>query len=290
VETAPYSPLAHAYLAACLRRLDRKNEARREEKIVETMALADGATCINVGQAYAAAGDFKRAAKWWRRALVEESPNNSSWSEALQMTCTESMENRDWRLAAALSEAIVAKKLVANAIYYSPPYKLRDRFNADLARAMKWLPRNRKLALKLIDECDKLLPTDGSIADYFLPALREAGLIAEHDRYFERAWKHLTSVIDQFPDSDNTLNTTAWIAARATRRLDEAARYAERALSIAPNQAAYLDTRAEVWFASGNRKKAIEWSRRAVHAEPTEVSLRRQLERFRTTPVPKPDR
>jgi tetratricopeptide (TPR) repeat protein len=285
-EAAPYSPLAHTYLAVCLRRLGRENEARREEKTVELMALADGATCIDVGQAYAAGGDFKRAARWWRRALVEGTPGASAWTDALQMVFTESMENRNWAPAAALGEAIVAEKLAGNAIYNSPPYKLRDRFNADLARAMKWLPRNRKAALELIDECDKLLPTDGSIADYFLPALREAGLVAEHDRYFERAWKHLRSVIHRFPKSDNTLNTAAWIAARATRRLDEAARYSERALSIAPNQAAYLDTRAEVWFADGNRQKAIEWSLRAVHADPNEVSLRRQLARFRSAPEP----
>ena len=288
MESAPYSPMAHAYLAICLRHLGREDEAKREEHTVDMMALADGSTCVGVGQAYASGGDFNRAAKWWRRALVQETPGSSAWMQALELMRTESMERRDWKLAAALCEAELAEQLGDN-IYHSPPYKLRERFNADLAKAMKWLPRHRKAALELVESCDRLLPTDGSIADCFLPALREAGLVAEHDRYFERAWKHLTSVIQQFPDCDNTLNTTAWIAARAGRRLDEASRYIDHALEISPNQAAYLDTRAEIWFASGNRKKAVEYSLRAVEASPNEVSLRRQLEKFRTAPLPRTD-
>jgi len=286
VEVAPYSPLSRAYLAAALRRTGRGDEARREETALGAMALADGATCVGIGQAYASAGDFERAAKWWRRVLLEAPPRSSPWFQALELMRTEYLEQRDWNAAAALCEAMVAEQLAGSSIFASPVYKLRARFDADFARAMNMLPKDRKGALRLIEKCDGLLPTDGSIADYFLPALRDAGLRAEHDRYFERAWKSLDAAARKFPDAENTHNTMAWIAARAGLRLDEAARHIDRALAGKPNQAAYLDTRAEVWFALGHREKALEWSLRAVKTEPAEVSLRRQLERFRNAPLP----
>jgi tetratricopeptide (TPR) repeat protein len=132
-----------------------------------------------------------------------------------------------------------------------------------------------------------MLPADGSLADHIQPALRDAGLTEEHDRCFEAAWRHLEAVIRRFPDGDNTRNTAAWLAARGNRRLDEAARHLERALAAKPNQAAYLDTMAELWFARGDRGRAVEWSRRAVAAEPEDAVLRRQLERFRTARFPR---
>jgi tetratricopeptide (TPR) repeat protein len=286
VGSAPYAPLSHAYLAAMLRRAGCGEEAREEEKILRTMALGDGATCVGIGQAYASAGDFDRAAEWWRRALVEAPPRSDSWFRALELMRGECLEKKDWELSAALCEAVAIEQLGGAGEFSSGGLKLRARFDADFAKAMTLLPKNRERAMRMIDGCDELLPTDGSIADYFLPALRDAGLLAEHDRYFERAWKALDEMARRFPDAENTRNTLAWIAARAHRRLGEAARHIDRALSVRPNQAAFLDTRAEVWFGMGNRKKAVEWSRRAVQASPAEVSLRRQLKRFRTAPLP----
>jgi len=286
VGSAPYAPLSHAYLAAMLRRAGRGKEAREEEEILRSMTLGDGATCVGVGQAYASAGDFARAAEWWRRALVEAPPRSDSWFQALELMRGECLEKKDWELSAALCEAMAVEQLGGAGMFSSGVLKLRARFDADFSKAMTLLSKDRKRAMRMIDGCDELLPTDGSIADYFLPALRDAGLLAEHDRYFGRAWKALDEMARRFPDAENTRNTLAWIAARAHRRLAEAARHIDRALSARPNQAAFLDTRAEVWFAMGNRKKAVEWSRRAVQASPAEVSLRRQLKRFRTAALP----
>ena len=54
-----------------------------------------------------------------------------------------------------------------------------------------------------------------------------------------------------------------------------------------PYQVAYLDTMAEVQFAKGKRKEALEWSARAVNYRPTDPQLRRQHERFRSSPLPR---
>ena len=49
----------------------------------------------------------------------------------------------------------------------------------------------------------------------------------------------------------------------------------------------YLDTIAELKFAQGNRKAALEWSQRSVSFAPFEDMIRSQHDRFRTAPLPK---
>ena len=56
---------------------------------------------------------------------------------------------------------------------------------------------------------------------------------------------------------------------------------------MAPEQPAYLDTMAELKFAQGDRKAALEWSQRSVSFAPFEDMIRAQHERFRTAPLPK---
>ena len=72
-----------------------------------------------------------------------------------------------------------------------------------------------------------------------------------------------------------------------------------------PSQGAYLDTMAEVWFAKGNRAKAIEWSQKAVDGSISNAQgnprsenmvfanykqLNKQLERFKNEPLPSASR
>ena len=71
------------------------------------------------------------------------------------------------------------------------------------------------------------------------------------------------------------------------RNLDEAEKHISKALAANPDQAAYLDTMAEIQFARGDRAKALEWSVLALNFEPNDSLLRRQYERFRSDPLPK---
>jgi tetratricopeptide (TPR) repeat protein len=128
---------------------------------------------------------------------------------------------------------------------------------------------------------------DASLADQFFPALRLIGAKAEHDAWFEESWQALMKNRDRFPQDDNVRNSAAWLAARSMRRLDDAEKEVKEALRLRPNQAAYLDTVAEIWFARGNRPKAIEWSKKAINSEPGASSLREQYHRFGSAPFPK---
>jgi len=269
-------------LAVALRRAGREKESDREERMAGMMAMADAAMCYQFGRICISTTGFDRAAGWWRRVVAETPSGTGEWGRSLEQVRIEALAHRDWKLAAATGEAMVFVRLdgpEGEAGDY-----LRARFDTDLARAMVVLKKDRKRAVGMLDRCADLLPTDSAPADDFLPAVREAGLLSVHDRCFQRAWENFSEVLGEFPDSPSTCNNAAWIAARALRNLDDAERHIRHALSLAPNNPSCLDTMAEVQFARGEREKAIEWSRRAVRANPIKLSLLRQMARFRTAP------
>src|SRR5690606_18298409 len=101
------------------------------------------------------------------------------------------------------------------------------------------------------------------------------------------SWKKITGAIALHPASDNTRNTAAWLASRALRRLDEAETLLNEALNLNPRQAAYLDTMAEVHFARGDRKTALQWSRLSMNFKPEDDMIRRQYFRFLDAPFPR---
>ena len=91
-----------------------------------------------------------------------------------------------------------------------------------------------------------------------------------------------------------SLVSTDWLAARATRNLDQAEDLLDRALALKPDESSYLDTMAEIQFCKGRREKALEWSSKALNFTPGDAGitglesfmLRHQHERFRADPIP----
>jgi tetratricopeptide (TPR) repeat protein len=199
------------------------------------------------------------------------------------------VQQGDWRQVAAISEvrAQMMAAVDSESLVVPPLLSLRLRLQSDLGRALVMLKSDRAGSLAMLGNCYQMFPCDGSLADDFFPALRKAGLIKEHDEWFKESWERMTAVIRQFPGSDNTYNTVAWIASRARQNLDPAEKLLQKALAANPEQPAYLDTMAEIQFAKGNREKALEWSQRAVNFMPLDVMLRLQHERFRSGPLPR---
>ncbi len=150
--------------------------------------------------------------------------------------------------------------------------------------------RYRSHALFTAGETDKALrhvrvfhnlnPGDASVSEDILPYMERAGLRAEADAIFERAFTLNTDACDLFPRSPSAHNNLAWLCARARRRLDVALEHAEKAVALEPESGAYLDTLAEVHFALGDRTMAVSFSRKAVKLEPADPLLKLQLEKF----------
>jgi uncharacterized Ntn-hydrolase superfamily protein len=82
------------------------------------------------------------------------------------------------------------------------------------------------------------------------------------------------------------LNGLAWACATRDIFLDEARRAAERAVALEPRNTDILDTLAEVYFRSGDPKRAIEVETRASRIDPKSQYLKDQIERFRRAGTP----
>lgn len=290
----------HAMLAACLRKTGNEKEAAKHDEIVEKLSL--GRDTLTIAKAYESCGDFERHDVWVKRAAIGVNPNLDSYLHHLSEYGRILLEQKKWRESAALWE-VVASSLTSRDIYASSEsarslmFFRQIRFQADLSRAMANLATDRESSLEMLDSLHARNAAEGGLADYFFPAVRSAGLIREHDRWFESSWQRLMAVVNRYPDSHNTGNTTGWLASRACRRLDEAEVLLERSLERRPRQPAYLDTMAEIQFAKKNRSKALEWSMKAVKASPStrdrtsglplDAMIRRQHERFRVGEFPR---
>jgi tetratricopeptide (TPR) repeat protein len=277
----------HAYAASSLRQAGRLEEAATHEAWVGKLFLGNSNLAMRIGNGYAYGEDYQRAGDWWQRAAIMADPESRDYADVLKLHSDVLLEQAKWKPAAAISEVLASIYAGVNLTGTSPLLLMRQRLHADMARALANLDEDREASVKLLADCHHAFSSDGGLADYFFPAVRGAGLIEEHERWFEKTWKFMEKTISLYPASDNTRNTAAWFASRSLLRLDEAADHLRKALASSPFQPAYLDTMAEIHFARGDREKALEWSAIAVNFAPADSQLRRQQSRFRFEPLPK---
>lgn len=280
-------PWLRASAAACLRKAGRAGDAAVQDALVEKLALGNNA--LEIGNGYAEGYDYARAADWWARATRQCDPTSDYFEYALQYHVQMLLDKGNWKEVASVSEVRAQMAAAVDSSGEKSLIRLRIRLQADLGRALGNLKTDRAKALAILENCHRMFPSDGSLADDFFPALHKMGLIKEHDEWFKISWDRMVAVLAQFPGSDNTRNTAAWLASRARRNLDQAQEFEEMALASRPDQSAYLDTMAEIQFAKGKREKALEWSNRAVNFSSLleRPQICQQHERFRTRPLPR---
>lgn len=287
-EPASTRPELHAYAAACLRRAGKEAEAAEHDAWVEKLALGDAGAYRRVGMGYAFGDDYDRCSRWYQRAACEAEPGSDDFDSIIDSYASDLLDAGKWPQAAAANEALA---LGHSRLKYddstSEQVLLRVRLQADLAHALCLLDEHRPRALKMLENCHSGLKCDGLLADSFFPALRSVGLIKEHDEWFEVTWQQMEAAIKRYPKSHNTRNSTAWLAARAMRRLDEGEAHLKVAFATHPRQAAYLDTMAEIQFARGKREEALKWSEQSINYLPSDTTIRRQYHRFVNDPLPK---
>ncbi len=101
-------------------------------------------------------------------------------------------------------------------------------------------------------------------------------------RLIDKAVLMLRRDIEEDPDDATAYNQAAWLMGNTQKNLDEALRLANKANELSPNNGAYLDTLAHVYFAKGDLENAIRFQERAVEVEPHSVQIANALKAFRT--------
>ena len=298
VERIPTEPVYQIRAAVALRHAGEAAEADKLEKRAELLSLGHARTLYDCGTVFAIAGDFERALDWWKRAGACCTSETTTFSLISMRLTDAAVAGGDWKTAASLLEVQAFQSaLVGGAAYLVPTnfrvaLALRQRIDADLARAFSRLETDRAAALKEIERAVELPFAENPLADSFFAPMRAAGLVEIHDKAFDRLWRNLELRIEQYPDCDNTRNAAAWLASRANRQLDKAEEYLKPALANYPRQSAYLDTMAEVHFAAGDRATAVEFSTRSMEGEPVglqepiDLQLTYQHQRFLKGPFP----
>ena len=277
-----------AAMAATRVRMGEREKADELLRIPELHAFDEVDRLTQMAAQFSSRNVDPDAEEYLRRILVTSAPRTRSWVSAGAEAVKYAKKRGDWRVAAALMEVDALYDVRDRPTFTNPVYYLRKRFGADLMRGLALHKEGDKgAAMALFDRSFAFLIGDGVLADDFLPLLREVGLTAEHDAYFEKAYERIQASLRAYPRTHNTYNSAAWLASRAARRLDEAEKMVANALKARPKQAAYLDTMAEVWFAKRDRQKAIQWSTKAVmdsenagHSRAGGSELRGQYERF----------
>lgn len=287
-----------------LRKLNQEEKSRKVLDRALMLSMGDVKAMQRIAGQISSAGYQDEAYALAKKAAMMSDPEGDEFDRGviyLASYGSEMMKQGDWKTASSIAE-VYSRFTMRGRSASALVGVLNARFNADFCRGMVFLNEgDRERALTLLGTCQQLNPGSGSLADDFFPALRNAGVDREYNQWFENSYQHVLAACQRFPKAHNTHNTAAWLASRAVRRLDDAMRHAEKANQLRPSQGAYLDTMAEVWFAKGNRKKAVEWSEKAVQASISHAQgaprdegrvlvsyseLNKQLQRFKTGPLP----
>ncbi|MGD0540427.1 MAG: HEAT repeat domain-containing protein [Tepidisphaeraceae bacterium] len=127
----------------------------------------------------------------------------------------------------------------------------------------------------------ELKPTDGDIAIDVVPMLEQRRQNVDANLLFQWAYDDMKKKLDADPRNADKLNSIAWLCAECDRKLPEARQWAQQAAAILPNNAAILDTLADTNFRLGRYDDAVRIETQAVHLDPDDAFMRKQIERFR---------
>src|SRR5262249_59670776 len=108
----------------------------------------------------------------------------------------------------------------------------------------------------------------------------KAGHGKEADALFEATLQAQMRQVRAHPGGAGAHNSVAWLSVCCRRDLDRALEHAQKAVELAPENAGYLDTLAEVYFQRGDRERALAAERRAVKLAPQRSYLRKQVRRM----------
>ncbi|WP_411827378.1 tetratricopeptide repeat protein [Luteolibacter sp. AS25] len=285
------SPEIHAFMAANYRRAGMEEQARAHDEWVERLTLGLPQSCLINAKYYTYGGDYERAAIWKKKAVEMADPEDNSFVAVLDDYAKSMMDAEEWDISSSCYEGVLHIYAMQRYLSGSLLDYARVRLKADLTKALSVIDEDRARAVSLLEGSYLNFPTDGILADDFFPIMRKAGLEKELEEWFAQSWGVISEVIMKYPASENTRNTAGWLASRAGLNLEEAEEFLRPVLEQNPNQPAYLDTMAELQFAQGKRKEAVEWSNRAVMFMPqidqqSDVVIRAQNDRFKNGRLP----
>lgn len=291
----------------CLRKLGKKDEATQAYQKMLLLTMMDMKPLHTIAHKLNEVGYDEEALYLWQISTLND-PKKIPAIFFLTSRGQHYYHTEQWEKAAALKEVYLQISMRGQANYANFSSLLNTRFYADFCHGMAQYARGEQSqSIITLDNCRKMV-SSGSLADEFFPALlkvagtKKSGIEDHYQQWFEESYNEVNAVCKKYPHAHNTQNTAAWLSSRAVMRLDNGLAHAKIAVELRPTQGPYLDTMAEIWFAKGNRQKALQWSEKATkgsvsHAQGSPVQeaaalnefkmLKKQQNHLRNDPLPK---
>ena len=289
VKAAPADSLPLFLHGLALTKLAREEEGQKLMRLAELIALAPEAR-LALASGLQERGHRDFAATQFDIVHRTASPDSSQVAGAAQQVGN-LVNAKEPRRAAECWEALLLHVLNANSGFVEMEGYLTLPHVIHKVRAKAALAEGKTdEMLAELARCDKLLPGDVRLIVELVPKLDQAGQRDAADLLFAQAFGVHHGVCDEFATSATYLNNTAWLAARSQRKLDEALELANKALALAPAEAAYHDTLAEVHFQRGDREAAVAAAKKALELAPANVLFAQRLKHFETSELKTLDR
>lgn len=191
------------------------------------------------------------------------------------------LRNKDYQRAIAYYEKAIAGSMRMGASFLENHSYLTAPQSVVQVRIKQLLAEKKyDEALVQIRASLEVLPGNIEILIAAIPALDRAGKKKEADELFAGVAGRLEKGAEAYPNSGFLHNSYAWLAVNCRRELDKAQQHAQKAVSLSPKGADYLDTLAEIYFRKGEVAKATETMKKCIELDPGHAYFQKQLARF----------
>lgn len=229
-----------------------------------------------------------------RELLLKVGPFEGWYStDILRQVAYDAAQKQDFPLAADLFNRFVLRCLRSNVSFREKGAYVHVPFLVHTYRAKALLAAGKKDEAKQeIKQALEAMPGNVNLPIQLIPDLEKQQMKKEADEMFQSMFDLHQKVCTAYPKSAWAHNSLAWLSARCRRELDKGLEHATKTVALAPKNAGYLDTLAEIQFQRGEKDKAIETIKQCIELDPKTPYFRDQLKRFEKgdpkAPVPDP--
>jgi tetratricopeptide (TPR) repeat protein len=280
-EKEPSRPLPLFLHGQALLRAGRPKEGNKAVEDAHWIALGDDELRHRFAVELVQRGHDQEARRENDLLLRVAEPGEFHAGEAFRRNAHAALKRGDYRTAADAQERSMLFVLRPHIFFLSKgAYVLVPALVTSL-RAQELVAAGKvPEALALVERYREMMPNGLEAATGLVPQLEKAGQTKEADALFDATLKAQLRLARDHPRWAHAHNGVAWLSACCRRNLDPALEHALKAVELAPENAGYLDTLAEVYFQRGERDKALEAERKALRLAPQRGYLQKQLRRM----------
>jgi predicted Zn-dependent protease len=283
-------PLPMLLEGMALRRSGKEAEGKKLIDLAHTLPLGNVQLRYALIQELGKRGHEDAVRRESELMRVVASPESYHFGAAMRRLANDALAKKDYEAAARAYEQSMLRCLtrytnfVQMAGYVGVPAMVhRVRGEARLAAG------DKEGARKEIAMARTLLPGNIELSIQMLPQLEKSGLAKEGDQLFNETLAVYEKICKEYPKCAYAHNSAAWLSACCRRNLDGGLAHATKAVELAPDTPAYMDTLAEMHFQRGDKDKAVAMQKRVVELDPKKPYYRKQLARLEAGD-PKADR